>query len=58
MTREKFEAYVGVQKSGMTNMFALQNVMDLAEELSDTELTADECIYIMKNYSKLEEEYK
>ena len=57
ITREKFKAYQKVQNSGRTNMMALQNVMDIAYELSKTELTADDCIYIMKNYKTLEEEY-
>ena len=57
VTKEKFEAYVVVQNSGRTNMFAIQNVMDLAEELCNIELSADDCIYIMKNYSNLKEYY-
>jgi len=55
ITKEKFEAYEEVRKSGRTNMFALQNVMDLAEGLCNIELTADDCIYIMKNYNLLKE---
>jgi len=55
VSKEKFEAYEGVRKSGRTNMYALQNVMDLAEELCNIKLTADDCIYIMKNYKLLSE---
>ena len=57
MTREKFEAYAGVQKSGMTNMFNIPAVIRIAKMLYMKELTKEECIYIMKNYSDLKEKY-
>lgn len=50
ITKEKFEKYVRVQKSGVTNMWAVDTVMQL------TGLTKDECLDIMKNYSKYAEE--
>lgn len=46
ITKEKFYAYVGVQKSGITNMWDVQTVMKYSG------LTKEECIDIMKNYGK------
>ena len=53
MTKEKFNAYVRVQKSGLTNMFDVRNVINLAE----VELTREDCLAIMKNYEKYEKEF-
>ena len=58
MTKEKFQAYLIVQRSGITNMFAVNKVIQLAEEVADTELTKEDCFDIMKNYTKYKEEYK
>ena len=44
ITKEDFEAYVRVQKSGVTNMWAVK----LVSELSG--LTKEQCLDIMKNY--------
>jgi len=52
-TKEQFKDYVRIQKSGITNMWAIRNVCDL----STTGLTSDICLNIMDHYSKLEEEY-
>jgi hypothetical protein len=57
-TKEEFGAYVMVQMSGVTNMFDVTNVIDYAEQLCEVELTKDKCLYIMKNYAELKEEYK
>ena len=51
ITKEQFTAYVRVQKSGVTNMFDLRNVTAL------TGLSKEQIIYIMENFSKLEEKY-
>ena len=51
ITKEQFTAYVRVQKSGVTNMFDVRNVMAL------TGLSKEQIIYIMENYSELEEKY-
>jgi len=51
ITETMFKAYVGVQMSGITNMFNVTLVQDL------TGLTKDEIILIMKNYGELEEKY-
>ena len=51
MTKEKFEDYVAVQESGVTNMFDVKTVKELSglekEDIKD----------IMKNYSKYKEQY-
>jgi hypothetical protein len=46
-----FIKYLDVQKSGVTNMFDVRNVMAL------TGLSKEQIIYIMENYSELEEKY-
>jgi hypothetical protein len=51
ITKEQFEAYVNVQQSGVTNMWAV----DLVCELSG--LNQEQCLYIMKHYSELKEKY-
>ena len=51
ITKEQFTAYVKVQKSGVTNMFDLNNVKAL------TGLNKEQCLEIMSNYGKLEEKY-
>jgi len=58
VSREKFEAYVKVQKSGITNMFNVPNVIEAADKIFDVELTREDCIYIMENYKKLMEVFK
>lgn len=51
ITKEQFEAYVRVQKSGITNMWNVALVMELSG------LTEEQCLYIMKNYSTLKTKY-
>ena len=58
MTKEKFLAYLVVQNSGQTNMFAVNNVIELAEFIDDVTLTKADCLDIMKNYSKYKEEFQ
>jgi hypothetical protein len=58
VSKKKFEVYVKVQKSGITNMFNIANVMEAADKIFDIELTRKDCIYIMKNYKELEEAFK
>ena len=57
VSKEEFKAYVTVQKSGLTNMFNIENVKFAAEQICDTELTKEDCLYIMQNYSILKEKY-
>lgn len=52
ITKKDFEAYVRVQRSGVTNMFAV----DLVSKLSG--LTRDKILYIMENYRKLSKRFK
>jgi len=51
ITKEQFTAYVRVQKSGVTNMFDLNNVTAL------TGLDKNQCIAIMEQYSELDKKY-
>ena len=51
ISKEQFESYVRVQKSGVTNMFDLRNVISL------TGLDKEQCMEIMSNYSELVEKY-
>lgn len=52
ITKENFEAYVRVQRSGVTNMFAINVVSKLSG------LTRDKILYIMENYRKLSKKFK
>ena len=47
-----FMKYEDVRQSGVTNMFDVRNVTAL------TGLNKEEIMYIMKNYSKLQEKYQ
>jgi len=49
--KEKFERYVKVQKSGATNMFAVNDVCNLSG------LKKEDVMDIMKEYSELAEKY-
>ena len=51
LTKEQFMQYRDVQDSGMFNMFTPQ-----AREMTD--LSRDEWLYIIKNYSELKEKYE
>ena len=51
ISKKQFESYVRVQKSGVTNMFDLNNVKAL------TGLNKEQCLEIMSNYGELEEKY-
>jgi len=46
-----FIKYLDVQKSGVTNMFDVRNVMAL------TGLSKEQIIYIMENYNELDKKY-
>ena len=50
--QEEFGTYVNCQKSGITNMMDVRNVMAL------TGLSKEKVLYIMKNYRELSEKYK
>ena len=51
ITQEQFEAYVYVQKSGVTNMFDVKTVGQLSG------LEKEEIITIMQTYGELKEKY-
>lgn len=53
-TKEQFEDYVRIRDSGVTNMYAVNMVC----ALSVTCLDRDICIYIMKHFIELAEEYE
>lgn len=55
-TREQFEGYLRVQKSGVTNMWAVDTVCELAKDYG---LTEENCLYIFtgSNYADLCDEY-
>lgn len=53
-TKEQFEEYVDIRNSGVTNMFNVSFIV----EISYTGLTKDNCLYIMKNFMELAEEYE
>lgn len=57
ISREKFVAYLEVQKSGLTNMLDGPQVRMLAEETCDVELTEKEHIDIISNYGILKKKY-
>ncbi len=52
ITKADFEAYKEVQESGVTNMWAVNVVCDISG------LERNQCIDIMKNYGKYEEQFK
>ena len=51
ITKEKFESYLSVQKSGVTNMFDAKMVSELSG------LNKNEIFDIMENYGKYNEEF-
>ena len=52
ISKKDFEAYVRVQRSGVTNMFAV----NLVSKLSG--LARDKILYIMENYRELSKRFK
>lgn len=53
-TKEQFQEYVEIRDSGVTNMFDVSFI----EAISTTGLTRLNCIYIMKNFKELADEYE
>ncbi len=51
ISKEQFESYVRVQKSGVTNMFDVKNVTAL------TGLDKKQIMEIMSNYNEIEKFY-
>ena len=48
----EFAKYVGVQESGVTNMFAVTTVMKLSG------LSREKVMFIMDNYTELNDKYE
>ena len=57
ITKEEFMAYEEVRVSGITNMFDVSRVIQLANELADVTLTKEMILEIMRDYSPLKEKY-
>ena len=53
-TKEQFVEYVSIRDWGVTNMWNVDYVC----ELSDSGLTKDICLYIMKHFTDLANEYE
>lgn len=51
VSKEKWEAYEAVRKSGATNMFDINTVVELSVGI----LSREDCRLIMKNYKELSE---
>ena len=51
ITQEQFQSYVDVQRSGVTNMFDVNKVMEI------TGLERDKIIDIMKHYNEYKQKY-
>lgn len=54
---DKYEAYVAVQESGAYNMLD-PRARDLANEMSDYEITREDWVFIIRNYELLRDEYE
>jgi hypothetical protein len=54
---EKFEAYLAVQDSGAYNMMD-PRAISLASEMNDIEITQQDWLWMIKNYSELLFEYE
>ena len=52
ITKEDFKDFKSVRDSGRTNMFDVDTVVDLSDGL-----TAEKCQTIMRDYSKLKEQF-
>lgn len=53
-TKEQFKEYVAIRDSGVTNMFDTQFI----EDISCTGLDRSICLYIMKHFKELADEYE
>lgn len=51
ITKEQFNKYEAIRKSGVTNMFDVKTVERLSK------LTRDTIFYIMDNYTELKDKY-
>jgi hypothetical protein len=53
VTQEQWNTYRMIQNSGITNMFAINTVIDLSDDV----LNKESCLAIMENYGKLKEKF-
>lgn len=53
-TKEQFQEYVDIRDSGITNMFDIPFITSY----SKTGLNRDICVYIMKHFEELAQEYE
>ena len=53
ITKKQFQTYLEIRDSGATNMFDVKKVV----ELSDGILKREDCIFIMKNFNELWDNY-
>jgi hypothetical protein len=51
VSKEQFESYEQVRQSGVTNMFNIELVTELAD------LSREECLYIIEHYSELNDKF-
>lgn len=56
MTKAKFIAFEKVRRSGLTNMYDINEVMLIAIKYGQI-LTKEECFDIMVNYDKYKQKY-
>ena len=54
--KEKFKAYELVRELGAYNMFSSQ-ARELAQEFCEQEISRDDWVHMIKNYSELKEQY-
>ena len=55
--KDKWVAYLTVQKSGLTNMWDGNAVEEIAWDLCDVDLYPEDSLYVIENYDKLVEYY-
>lgn len=58
INREKFEAYEDIRQTGITNMFAVNKVIELSKERGGAELDRKDIFEIMVNYNLYKETYQ
>ncbi len=54
VTKKEFEEYNRIRATGKVNMFAIREVVSMSNDILDHE----SCLAIIKNYSKLEQQFK
>jgi len=57
ISKEKFLAYESVREDGETNMFDINKVIELADDVYAVEMSRENVKDIMSNYSKYKEQY-